>query len=55
MEISTQGVVKEKYTRLKKTIDQAMRFTLKDVEDENLRVELIGILLKAREALDGRT
>jgi hypothetical protein len=44
---------KEKYARLKKGIERAMRYTLKDVEEEGLKVKLIGVLLQAREMLDG--
>ena len=42
------------YKRIKASIEKAMRFTLKDIGDGALRVELLTILLKAREVLNGK-
>ena len=49
MEVKTKG-----YSKLKIGIEKLMKRALRDIEDEELRVSIVGILLKARELLDGK-
>jgi hypothetical protein len=46
--------VKTKYDRLKKEIDKIMKFSLKDIEDGDLRYTFMNTVMKARELLDGK-
>ena len=50
------GLVTEvsKYKKLKDMTEKLMRLSLKDIEEEGLKVEVTGLLLKVREKLDGR-
>ena len=41
------------YKRLKKGIEKVLKYTLKDVEDEGLRIRLLSKLIEVRELLDG--
>ena len=45
--------VVSRYKKLKDMVEKLMRLTLKDVEEEGLKVEVTGLLLKVREKLDG--
>ena len=49
LEVKTKG-----YSKLKIGIEKLMKRALRDIEDEELKVSIVGILLKARELLDGK-
>ena len=45
--------VVSKYKKLKDMVEKLMRLTLKDIEEEGLKVEVTGLLLRVREKLNG--
>ena len=49
LEVKTKG-----YSKLKIGIEKLMKRALRDIGDEELKIRLVGILLNARELLDGK-
>lgn len=45
---------KDRYEEIRKRIEKLMKLTLRDIEDEPLRVRLLTVLLQAREMLNGK-
>ena len=43
----------EEYKRIKESVEKIMRFSLKDIKDESIRVKFLSALLQAREVLNG--